>query len=192
MNGTHGRVPGRRWRPRGLGGLAAAAAGIAVLAAGCGGAHQAGPDAGQAPDLAAAVSSYAQCLRAHGEPDVYVSRAPSSPDPGTTVLILNGLAVRGANPALPRTQAAMNACQHLLPQGHPPAAAQLHHQLLQALKATRCMRAHGYPDWPDPRVVDGLVAYPFPAPSPAGGIDTSSPRFRAAAKTCGEPAPPPG
>jgi len=42
------------------------------------------------------------------------------------------------------------------------------------------MRAHGYPDWPDPIEVDGRVANWIPT-----GVDTDSPQFLAAEKTCG-------
>jgi hypothetical protein len=163
-------------------------AGAALLVAACGGgSHPAGSGASSPPNLAAAVNSFAQCLRTHGEPNVYVSDAPSRPNVNTTVMILNGLAVLGANPALPQVQAAMNACQHLLPHGAPETAAQLHQQFLQALKSATCMRAHGYPDWPDPRIVKGQVGIPFPI-----GIDTGSPQFQSAAKRCGEPTGFPG
>ncbi len=201
MNGTKVRIPRRRprsrpqaWRApsggaalRRMGGLAAAGAGIAMLAAACGGSHPAGSAASSPPNFAAEVNSYAQCLRAHGQPNVAVSRDPGSSDSGTTVMTFHGLAIVGANPALPQVQAAMHACQQLLPQGSPLPAAQLHQQFLRALRPSRCMRAHGYPNWPDPRVVNGNVAMPFPAGG--SGIDTSSPQFRAAAKTCGVSAP---
>lgn len=163
-------------------------AGVTLLAAACGGgSHPAGSGASTPPNTAAAVNSYAQCLRTHGEPNVYVADAPSSPNLNSTVMILHGLAVLGANPALPQVQAAMNACQHLLPQGAPQTAAELHQQFLQALKSARCMRADGYPDWPDPRMVKGQVGIPFPV-----SIDTSSPQFQSAAKRCGEPTGFPG
>ena len=145
------------------------------------------PGASSPSNLAAAVNSYAQCLRTHGYPNVYVSGAPSSPNPDTTVMIFNGFAVLGANAALPQVQTAMSACQHLLPQGTRPTTAELHQMFLRELRSSRCMRAHGYPDWPDPKVVNGQVGHPFPAP--AGGIDTSSPQFQATAKTCGESVP---
>jgi hypothetical protein len=102
-------------------------------------------------------------------------------------MTFHGFAIEGANPALPQVQAAMQACQHLLPPGSPASAAVLHQQFLRVLRSSRCMRAHGYPNWPDPRVVNGNVGNPYPAPG--SGFDTRSPQFQAAAKTCGESAP---
>ena len=134
MNGTKVRIPRRRprsrpqaWRApsggaalRRMGGLAAAGAGIAMLAAACGGSHPAGSAASSPPNFAAEVNSYAQCLRAHGQPNVAVSRDPGSSDSGTTVMTFHGLAIVGANPALPQVQAAMHACQQRCPRA--PAA----------------------------------------------------------------------
>jgi hypothetical protein len=85
--------------------LAVAAAVLALLATACsGGSHPAGSHASSSPDLAA-MNSYAQCLRAHGLPHVYVSGAPSFPNLNA-VLIFNGLAIQGATPGSPRTRAA--------------------------------------------------------------------------------------
>jgi hypothetical protein len=48
------------------------------------------------------------------------------------------------------------------------------------VKFAACMRAHGYPDYPDPIVQNGGVEQ-SPLPS---SIDTSSAQFQAAEKTC--------
>ena len=166
-------------------------AGAAPLAAACGGSHPAGSGASSPPNPAHALAAYAQCMRHHGLPGLYLTHAPSDPNPSTTVIIGDGMAIEGANPTSPQFEAAANACRHLLPQGPPPSAAELHKQFLRALRSARCMRAHGYPNWPDPRVVDGNVANPYPAAG--SGIDTNSPQFQAAAKRCGEPSGfPPG
>ncbi len=170
-----------------MGGLAAAGAGIAVLAACGGGPRPAGSGASSPPNFAAEVNSYAQCLRAHGQPNISVSSDPGGSNPSTTVMTFHGLAIEGANPAVPQVQAAMHACQHLLPQGTPLPGTELHQQFLRVLRPSTCMRAHGYPNWPDPRVVNGNVGNPFPAPGT--GFDTSSPQFQAAARTCGVSVP---
>lgn len=186
---TEKTAPGHR-RPAWLrAATVAILAGAALLAAACGGgSHPAGSGASSPPNPAQALAAYAQCMRHHGLPGLYITHAPSNPNPSTTVIIGDGLAIEGANPTSPQFQAAANACQHLLPQGPPPTAAQLHQQFLRALRSARCMRAHGYPDWPDPRVVNGRVGIPFPT-----SIDTGSPQFQSAAKRCGEPAGfPPG
>ena len=173
---------------RRMAGLAAAGAGIAVLVAACGGGSPpAGSGASSSPDAAAEVNSYAQCLRAHGQPNVSVSSDPGSSPAASTVMTFHGFVIEGANPALPQVQAAMRACQHVLPHSSPPPTAALHQQFLRALRSSRCMRAHGYPNWPDPGVVNGFVAHPYPGPG--SGFDTQSPQFQAAAKTCGVSGP---
>jgi hypothetical protein len=103
-------------------------------------------------------------------------------------MIFHGFAIEGANLSSPGFQTAQNACQHLLPQGTPPTVAELHQQFISALKSARCMRFHGYPNWPDPQVMNGPVGIGFPS----SGIDANSPQFQSAAKTCGEPVPPSG
>jgi hypothetical protein len=189
MNGNSGAGPARLW-PWWLRAVAPAAAlaGIALLAAACGGGlHPAGSGASTPSNLAVAMDSYVQCMHKHGVPSLYVSRASSSPNPNSVLLIFHGYAIEGANPSSPQFQSASKACQQLLPHGTPPTAAELHQQFIQSLKSARCMRAHGYPDWPDPQVVNGRVPQFIPS-----NIDTGSPQFQSAAKTCGEPVPPGG
>jgi len=53
-------------------------------------------------------------------------------------------------------------------------------QLKKLAQGAACMRAHGYPGYPDPTVQHGIVI-PEPLPS---GIDISSPQFLAALRTC--------
>jgi hypothetical protein len=71
----------------------------------------------------------------------------------------------------------MKACKHLLPGGGPrPMTRQ---QINQLVNFAACMRAHGYPDYPDPIVRNGGVDQSLPA-----NIDTNSAQFQAAEKTC--------
>jgi hypothetical protein len=188
MNGD----TGAGHRRKGLRGLAVLAV-VALLTAACGGgSHPAGSGTGNPVNLAEALESWVHCLHGHGEPNVYLSRAPSSPNPGTTIVVLHEYAVQGANFDSPQFQAANKSCRHFLPIT-PPSTAELHQQFIQALKAARCMRTHGYPNWPDPSA---------PRTSPLGGvvngndippnIDTSAPQFQSAAKACGEAVPPGG
>jgi hypothetical protein len=165
---------------------AAALAGIALLTAACSGSRPAGPGASTQPSFAQALGRYAHCMRAHGESGTYIARAPASPAPGVTLLIFHGFAVNGVSTSSPQFGPAMKACQHLLPHGTPPDPAQQHQAFVQALKTARCMRAHGYPDWPDPQAGPG---YNFQA-LPPSSIDTSSPQFEAAARACGVSLPP--
>jgi hypothetical protein len=163
-------------------------AGIGLLAAACGGGpHPAGSGASSPPGLAQALDAYVHCMHGHGLPGLYISRAPSSPSAGTALMI-HGFAIEGADPSSSGFGSAQSACQHLLPQGTPPTGAELHQQFLSAVKSARCMRSHGYPDWPDPQVVNGRVGIGFPS----SGVDVNSPQFQSAAKTCGQPVPPSG
>jgi hypothetical protein len=165
---------------------AAALAGMAALAAACSsGAPPASSGASTSTDLSVAVGTFVHCMHAHGDPGVYLSRSPSTPDPGTTVRVFHGFAIRDAGLGSARFLTAMKGCQHLLPHGTPPSAAGLHQAFIQGVKAAQCMRAHGYPAWPDPARQYNTQ------PVPPAGIDTQSPQFQAAARTCGM-SPPPG
>ena len=98
---------GRR-APWGLGRAGAALAAVVLLAAGCGGggSHGAGPSQGPLQQL----SSFAQCMRGHGEPDY--------PDPTLSGQGTSGSPKgAGINPGSPQFQAAVAACQHVLPAG---------------------------------------------------------------------------
>lgn len=164
-----------RWPRAGL--LAACAAVTVMLAAACGGgSHAAGSGGSPAQDLSQQLTAYASCVRSHGVPDFYISRAGSAPPiPGSIREGASGLVIP------PDTSpSAQKACQHLLPKHNPPTTGELHQQFIQALKIARCMRAHGYPTWPDPTVENGMVPNFIPS-----GIDTNSPQFNRAAKTCG-------
>jgi len=165
--------PDPRQAARRRAGLLAALAGSALLVAACGGGPPpAGPGAAIGPDLSVQLDAYAQCVRAHGVPDFYISRMGSTPPPpGQTQVIFR----RWVVPADP-SRSAQKACQHLLPV-RTPSTAETHQQFLQALKAARCMRSHGYPNWPDPPQGGGV-----PVPT---GSETSSPRFQATARACG-------
>jgi nicotinamidase-related amidase len=152
-------------------------AGTALFVAACsGGAHPAGSGPGTGQNLSAQLDAYASCVRHHGVPGFYISRAGSTPPaPGTVQEAFHGWVI----PVDP-SQSARKACQHLLPRHNLPTGAELHQQFVQALKAARCMRSHGYPNWPDPTVRNGLVANFIPP-----GIDVNSPHFQATAKACG-------
>ena len=104
---------GRNRGPRRAGALAVAAA-VAILAAACGGGSA--PPSASAPTYAQ-VLALAQCMRSHG--------VPNFPDPDTAGGYARGLGGqsptlgnKGAiNPTSPQFQAALAACQQLLPPG---------------------------------------------------------------------------
>jgi hypothetical protein len=82
------------------------------------------------------------------------------------------------NPGSPLLQSALKACIHLLGLHHNPA--QTSAELRGMVKAAACMRARGYPDYPDPTEQNGQIVEPgLPA-----SIDTSSPQFESAMKAC--------
>jgi hypothetical protein len=163
----------RQQRPRP--GPVAALAGLALLVAACGGPHQTAPGAGSGQNLSQRLDAYASCVRGHGVPDFYITRAGTAPpSPGTVQEVFHGWLVP-VNPS----QAAQKACQHLLPTHTLPTGAELRQQFLRSLKSAKCMRAHGYPHWPDPVMRNGLVPNFVPP-----GVDVNSPQFQATAKTC--------
>jgi hypothetical protein len=119
--------------------LAAALAATALLAAAC---------SGGAKPVSAALTNYqkalaySQCMRAHGEPGF------PDPQPNGNLLIsgskdhLNGALMNKAS----------KACQHLMPLAPPMTAAQRQKLVARTLKFVACMRAHGLPTFPDPKV----------------------------------------
>ena len=192
------RSSGRNKR-RPAGGIRAAAlitaAGLSLLAAGCGGsagshvaqlgttatqANAAGASGGSSTTgfTAARAVVYADCLRSHG--------VPNWPDPNSSgvfdksKLTLQQLGVSGS-----RLQSAQAACRHLAPNGgQPPSQVQLQQMKAQALQFSQCVRAHGVPNFPDP---DSAGRIPDPA---RVGIDQGAPKFQAANQACSKYRPP--
>lgn len=172
-------VPTRRARPRRSplrAGLVGALAGTALLVAACGGSpRQTGPGVGSAENVSQQLDAYATCVRGHGVPGFYITRAGTAPpSPGTVQEVFHGWLVP-VNPSQP----AQKVCQHLLPTHTLPTTGELRQQFLQSLKTAKCMRAHGYPHWPDPTMAKGLVPNFIPT-----GVDVNSSQFQAIAKTC--------
>ena len=84
---------------------------------------------------------FATCMRAHG--------VPSFPDPsggGGGV----DLAGTGINPQSPAFKSARQACARFAPQRGPGGIEATESQFLAAVAFAKCMRAHGYSDFPDP------------------------------------------
>lgn len=80
-------------------------------------------------------------MRAHG--------VPSFPDPsgGGGGINLDGT---GIDPQSPAFKAARQACARLAPGGLARGASATESQFLAAVKFAKCMRVHGYSDFPDP------------------------------------------
>jgi hypothetical protein len=169
-----------------------AAAGLALLAAACGGSPargvgQLGTTARQnssssTPAAASAQQNgavaYARCMRSNG--------VPRWPDPNSSgVFDKSKLTPRQLGASSARVQAAQGACSHYLPNGGSGrTAAQLQQMKAQGLRFSQCVRAHGVPSFPDP---DSTGRIPDPA---SVGVDQGSPKFRAANQACAKDRPP--
>jgi hypothetical protein len=125
-----------------------------------------GGGSGVSADQAAKDEAYAQCMRTHGIGDF--------PDPSPGPNGGEGFKIQGGpnsdlDPNSAKYQAADKTCSKLLPNGgvaKPLSAAQQ-----QAfLNWAACIRAHGFPNLPDPDFSGGGVRIQVPGgPGPAGG-----------------------
>ena len=122
--------------------LCSLAVGSTLALAACGSSHK--PSATSASGTSSGALAFANCMRSHG--------VPSFPDPsgGGSGIQLGGTGINAQSPAF---KSARKACGGLAPgrPGGPPATAS---QFLAALKFSRCVRAHGLPDFPDPTRFD--------------------------------------
>jgi hypothetical protein len=148
-----------------------AVAGLALLAAACGGS----PGLTATPPASGALV-YSRCMRAHGLGDF--------PDPDRTgsfpsLKQLQSSSGSDLNPNNPQFQAAQSACRRLLPNGGTgPTAAEVRQYRSAMLKYARCMRAHGLADFPDPDSRGHLDI------GPGSGVDVNSPQFQTAFNAC--------
>jgi hypothetical protein len=140
--------------------VAAALVGTALLAAACGNSNSGSSGAGDTAYQKAV--AFAQCMRAHGEPDF--------PDPNS-----HGVFTFHGNPF---AGPAFKACGHLLPNGGQTTPAQEQKELSEALQLGACMRSHGMPNFPDPSVQNSNIIFDI---SP-GALKT--PQFQAAQRAC--------
>jgi hypothetical protein len=115
---------------------AAVICGVALV--GCGSSQM--PSRTTASGTSSRALEFANCMRAHG--------VPSLPDPSAGGGGVN-LAGTGIDPQSPAFRSARQACGQLAPGGRGgPQATES--QFLAALRFARCMRARGWPDFPDP------------------------------------------
>ena len=181
--GDDGPRRSTRSRPRTVATIIATA-GMALLAAACGGspgshvAQLGSTTTHNGPSLPAAavqqngVLAFSHCMRSDG--------VPNYPDPNTSGE-LPKKSPQQLGVSSSQFQAAQRACQHLLPTA---STAQQRHIAAQALEFSQCVRKHGVPNFPDP-AANGRI--PDPASS---GIDQGSPQFQAANQACGKYRPP--
>lgn len=174
------------WRSSGaIAGVAA----VAVLASGCGGGSKSPGVASLGSGSTAEKSGkhhpivpagggfarFATCLRAHG------IQASVGTD-GHGISIGGGPNVKlGAN--APQMQAGMKACQKFMPGGPPEplTPAQLAKQGQQMRAMTACLRKHGYPNFPDPKLIDGHWALQI---TPGTDVQKGSKKFETAMQAC--------
>jgi hypothetical protein len=146
-----------------------ALAGLSLLASACGGSSSL--HAAATATLSSAESAhrkealaYARCMRTHGVPDF------PDPDPQGDL-----------PPFRPReakqiAAAADGACKHLLSSGGNAGPQQRQQKLAFGVKVAQCLRAHGYPNFPDPTSLGQQNLPP--------GIEVKSPQFQAVEASC--------
>lgn len=147
-----------------------AVAAVSVLAAGCGG----GSSTTAATTTQNAVVAYSHCMRSHGVPN-FPNPTPNGQIPKAQVV--------AAVVSSPQSPMAERACRHLLPEsglGPPEAARSTRTRLTDALAFARCMRARGFPAFPDPTTQGQLT----PQMVSAAGIDLHQPKLLRAGLAC--------
>jgi hypothetical protein len=158
--------------------MLAAAALAAVTLTACGSSHK--PSGTTASSSQSQGLELANCMRSHG--------VPSFPDPSAGGGGVN-LAGTGINPQSPAFKAAGQTCRGLTPGGSgAPQATES--QFLAALRFAKCMRTHGFPDFPDPTRTDS----PAPILIVGSGLffhvsasfDPTTPAVKHAVAACGQ------
>jgi len=124
---------------------------FSALVAGCGGGGSAEVATGTSTTSAATpiapstLLAFSHCMRSNG--------VPSFPDPQRFVGGNVKLTIHRIGNDTPHFQAALNACNHLLPSrgsSSQESAQQQRAQLAAELSFARCMRSHGVVGFPDP------------------------------------------
>ena len=159
--------------------LAAALAGMVVLAAACGSSGPARSSGSSQPAGYQQFLAYSRCMRAHG--------APFWPDP---VILASGVYDPPVGYQItaqildqeqgPGWQAAVTACQRLAPAGLPFTEQQIASLRSELAKLAACMRAHGTAGFPSPEAGPSGAGFPSPGP----GVDQDSAPFQVARQAC--------
>lgn len=166
---------------RGL--VLAAAVAVAVIAAGCGGNS---PSSGSSSAAAAGAKGgpgasayhFSACMRKHG--------VANFPDPVVTSSAGGSSVSIGINPSIsgqPAFNTAQKACQHIMgsPGNGPDGNAAQQRARTQALIAfARCLRAHGFPNFPDPGADGQLSAQMITK----AGVNFQTPALLTAGQNC--------
>ena len=115
---------------------------------------------------------FAQCMRSHG--------LPNFPDPTSPQEFKQSIGA--SSEGSPVSRSAETACMHVLPGGGPPSQspAQRQAQTVAALAFARCLRSHGFPNFPDP-TSSGQITHEMLANA---GINIHQPALLQAADAC--------
>jgi hypothetical protein len=158
----------------------AAAAGIALLAAACGGSSSPNAPMSLQQQLQQALA-YSQCMRSHGianfpDPTENSNGAAKSNNGPTYVGVQIGIP-DGIDPNSPTYVSANNTCTKQTGFGH-VSAATLRQALTTLLKYSECMRSHGIANFPDPIETSTGVSLK------TADIDQNTSQYQAAAQAC--------
>jgi hypothetical protein len=122
--------------------------------------------------------TFSKCMRADGVPNF-----PDLSSNGGLRIEASGqtISINGVQVNAPAYVAARQRCQKYLPHGD-ASPAQSARQTQRGLQFSRCMRSHGVPNFPDPKIIS----------SSGGnhtvflrGVNPGAPAVQAAAKACG-------
>ena len=156
---------------------------FSLLAAGCGGGGGSSGVANVASTTTTAATTtqngllaFSNCMRSNG--------MPNFPDPQRFIGGNVKLTLRQFSAGSPQFQAAISACNHLLPtngdSGSQETAQQRRTQLADGLSFARCMRSHAVSRFPDPTAQGQLTVEMVQAQ----GIDLHAPTVLHAVQAC--------
>jgi hypothetical protein len=160
-----------------------AAVAVAAVTAGCGGnspssASVSGAAAASRSGPGAAAYQFSACMRNHG--------VTNFPDPKVSTSAGSTKVAIGINPSIsgqPAFKSAQAACQHILPKpgsGSDLSPAQKRARTQAIIAFARCMRAHGFPNFPDPNANGDLSAQTIRQ----AGINFQTPALLTAGQGC--------
>jgi hypothetical protein len=164
-------------RPLLLASALATLAGLSLIVSACGGStgnHLSQLAVTTPTTNAERMLAFSGCVREHG--------VTNYPDPDSNGnLPASGKQIAHSSPQF---RAAENACKHILQSGGAAETTQGDKQKLAlALKVARCMRSHGFPNYPDP-ATSSASSQGSGTRFEGTGIDTKSPRFQTTETAC--------
>jgi hypothetical protein len=146
------------------------------VSAGCGSGSGSSGSRSQNNSRLGPLVAFAACMRTHG--------LPNFPDPkayGNGYRLTIG-SETGIDPSSPQFKNAQQACRKLLPNGGNQTPQERAKQLQEALGYAVCVRSHGVPGFPDPKVSsNGGIEI---GPGPNSNLNPNSPQLKAAENAC--------